>query len=158
MSNGSLRFVIGLTAAVLPVTGARWLFDLNIPLEVGLLWGMLIGILTERIEVPRAGGYRRPGPNAPPPPMPAGVIPDEPWPTTGGHSRSLRETALEGQLWEPGSANALLKGCRCSPVANNYGQGVPIAHGRVWEKAQDCPLHGTAAVVELHRVVNEEAG
>lgn len=43
----------------------------------------------------------------------------------------------------PGSEEALEKGCTCAIIDNYYGQGVPDGKGGVnfWMSG-DCPLHG----------------
>jgi hypothetical protein len=47
----------------------------------------------------------------------------------------------------PGSARALMLGCKCSQDANDYGEGKPINDGRnrAFVAALKCTIHNTWA-------------
>jgi hypothetical protein len=50
----------------------------------------------------------------------------------------------------PGSVRALTLGCKCSPEANNYGEGKPINDGenRFYLASLKCVMHNTFALPE----------
>jgi hypothetical protein len=49
----------------------------------------------------------------------------------------------------PGSPVALSAGCKCSPRANNYGEGVPTNGGanRHFTASLDCTMHNRFAKI-----------
>jgi hypothetical protein len=45
----------------------------------------------------------------------------------------------------PGSAEAIERGCSCPRIDNHYGRGVYFDGEYHWWRRADCPLHGTEA-------------
>lgn len=61
-------------------------------------------------------------------------------------SRIKRVSALKQEpIKTPGSPYAVLHGCTCSPLANNYGAGVVTRDGQIttttFTISPDCPMH-----------------
>ncbi len=56
----------------------------------------------------------------------------------------------------PGSPEAVKKGCRCSPTNNHNGKGFrPGGRGEpIFWKEENCPLHGPEA--EMNKQLKEE--
>ena len=49
----------------------------------------------------------------------------------------------------PGSKEAIKKGCTCSAFGNDYGKGVKVGGKEpLFQKNEHCPLHGVEAEME----------
>ncbi len=44
----------------------------------------------------------------------------------------------------PGSKEAIAKGCRCPVIDNHYGKGIPTEDGLEFWYSADCPVHNKA--------------
>jgi hypothetical protein len=45
----------------------------------------------------------------------------------------------------PGSPEAVRRGCTCPVIDNHHGEGIPRHMGRDWWVDHKCPLHGEAS-------------
>lgn len=46
------------------------------------------------------------------------------------------------EFLNPGSSEALKKGCKCPVLDNNYGTGFLLKGDQVFYMNENCPLHG----------------
>jgi hypothetical protein len=61
-----------------------------------------------------------------------------------GMTRAMRSRWDQRGVPNPGSIEALDRGCRCPHYDNHRGRGFPLNHELVFFINEDCPLHAMA--------------
>lgn len=51
----------------------------------------------------------------------------------------------------PGTEEAIAKGCRCPIIDNHFGRGVPSRDGRLFYYTASCPVHSPSSPTDAAR-------